>query len=133
MRGAACPPGSAGFVSELGGPSFKEAAVTGANVGKAPGPGWAGPPVGAPGPWGRRLPAIPAELRFLMNGTVDEGLPAGHIVEADEVLADQVVIIPLNQRLGPGVVWADTIGGYRRNTTSPGDTWNIESWYRKDL
>jgi peptide/nickel transport system substrate-binding protein len=74
-----------------------------------------------------------AELRVLMNGTVDESLLAGYIAEAEEILADQVVIIPLYQRLDPGAVWADTIGGYKHNPTSAGDTWNIESWYRKDL
>ncbi len=74
-----------------------------------------------------------AELRVLMNGTVDEALLAGYIAEAEEILADQVVIIPLYQRLDPGAVWADTIGGYKHNPTSAGDTWNIESWYRKDL
>ena len=41
--------------------------------------------------------------------------------------------IPLYQRLDPGAAWADTLGGYKHNPTSAGDTWNIELWYRKDL
>jgi ABC-type transport system substrate-binding protein len=74
-----------------------------------------------------------AELRDLMNSTVDEQELMGYITEAEHILADQVVIIPLYQRLDPGAVWADTIGGYKHNPTQAGDTWNIELWFRKDL
>jgi hypothetical protein len=35
--------------------------------------------------------------------------------------------------LDPGTAWADTMGGYKHNPTSAGDTWNIGLWYRKDL
>jgi hypothetical protein len=44
-----------------------------------------------------------------------------------------VVIIPLYQRLDPGAVWADKIGGYKHNPSQAGDAWNIELWYRIDL
>jgi ABC-type transport system substrate-binding protein len=74
-----------------------------------------------------------AELRDLMNSTVDEQELMGYITEAEHILADQVVIIPLYQRLDPGAVWADTIGGYKHNPTQAGDTWNIELWFREDL
>lgn len=48
-------------------------------------------------------------------------------------LADQLVIILLYQRLDPGAVWADTIGGYKHNVGGGYDTWNCELWYRLDL
>ena len=68
-----------------------------------------------------------------MNGTVDDGRARGYIAEAEAILADQVVIIPLYQRLDPGAVWADTIAGYKHNPSQAGDTWNSEFWYRLDL
>jgi ABC-type transport system substrate-binding protein len=74
-----------------------------------------------------------AELRDLMNSTVDEAELATYFTEAEQILADQVVIIPLYQRLDPGAVWADTIGGYKHNPSQAGDTWNCEFWYRMDL
>ena len=74
-----------------------------------------------------------AELRDLMNGTVDTAELTGYIAEAEAILADQVVIIPLYQRLDPGAVWADTIAGYKHNPSQAGDTWNCEFGYRLDL
>jgi ABC-type transport system substrate-binding protein len=80
-----------------------------------------------------------AELRDLMNSTVDEQELMGYITEAEHILADQVVIIPLYQRPDAGAVWADTLGGYRHlpyylgELVQGGDTWNVETWYRKDL
>jgi peptide/nickel transport system substrate-binding protein len=74
-----------------------------------------------------------AELRDLMNSTVDEAQLTEYLHEAENILADQVVFIPLYQRLDPGAVWADTIGGYKHNPSQAGDTWNIEEWYRADM
>ena len=74
-----------------------------------------------------------AELRDLANSTVDEAALTGYMAEMEAILADQVVIIPLYQRLDPGAVWADTIGGYKHNVGGGYDTWNCELWYRLDL
>jgi len=52
--------------------------------------------------------------------------------EAEQILADQIVFIPLFETPDAGVVWADEIGGYRHNTTEAGDLWNVGSWYRAD-
>lgn len=75
-----------------------------------------------------------AELWDLMSGTVDEGELAGYLAEAESILADQVVLIPLYQRPDAGAVWADMVGGYRRLPVyangQGGDTWNIALWYR---
>ncbi len=74
-----------------------------------------------------------AVLHDEANATVnvDELIPL--IAEMENILADNVVFIPLYQRLDPGAVWADEVGGYKHNVTQAGDTWNMEEWYRKDL
>jgi peptide/nickel transport system substrate-binding protein len=74
-----------------------------------------------------------AELRDLINSTVDEAVLIEAMAELEAILADQVVIIPLYQRLDPGAVWADEIGGYKHNPSQAGDTWNMQLWYRVDL
>ncbi len=74
-----------------------------------------------------------AVLRDDMNSTVDVDELTEIIHEAEQILADQVVIIPLYARLDPGAVWADELGGYKHNPSQAGDTWNIEQWYRVDL
>jgi ABC-type transport system substrate-binding protein len=74
-----------------------------------------------------------AEVRDLMNSTVDSEEIAALIAEAEQILASELVFIPLYQRLDPGAVWADTIGGYKHNPSQAGDTWNCEQWYRLDL
>jgi peptide/nickel transport system substrate-binding protein len=73
-----------------------------------------------------------AEVVVAMNTTVDDGELAALIREAESILADQAVILPLHARLTVGAVWADEVGNYRFNPTLAGHTWNIESWYRKD-
>lgn len=72
MREERVPAGLRPFVSELGGPSFKEAAVRGANAGEVRGPGRAGAPVWAPG-GGRRLLAIPAGHPGTARAVLDPG------------------------------------------------------------
>ncbi len=64
---------------------------------------------------------------------MDEDELVAVINEAEQLLADQVVIIPLYARLDPGAVWADEVAGYKHNPSGSGDTWNIELWYRVDL
>ena len=71
-----------------------------------------------------------ADVVDLMKATVDEAALRELIAEAEEILADQVVIIPLFSRPAVGVAWADEIGGYTFNPSDAGHTWNIESWYR---
>ena len=74
-----------------------------------------------------------ADIRDLMNSTVDVMEIEALVNEAEQILADQVVIIPLYQRLDPGAVWADTVGGFKHNPSQASITWNIEDWYRVDL
>lgn len=74
-----------------------------------------------------------AELRDEMNSTIDVSVLIADLREAENILADQVVFIPLFRRPEAGAVWADTIAGYRHNPSQASDTWNIEYWYRVDL
>ena len=73
-----------------------------------------------------------AEVVEEMNSTVDDAEITALIAEAEEILADQAVILPLHARLTVGAVWADEIGGYAYNPSWAGHTWNIERWYRTD-
>jgi peptide/nickel transport system substrate-binding protein len=73
------------------------------------------------------------ELRDAMNATVDVDELIALMNEMEQLLADNVVIIPLYQRLDPGAVWADTVGGFKHNPSQAAITWNMEFWYRIDL
>jgi ABC-type transport system substrate-binding protein len=53
--------------------------------------------------------------------------------EGEQILADQVVIIPLYARLVTAAVWGDEVGGFKHNPTQASHTWNMEEWYRVDL
>ncbi len=73
-----------------------------------------------------------AELVDLMRVTVDEDELRALAREAGEILADQVVIIPLVARGSALAWWADELGGVDHNPTQTGFTWNAERWYRVD-
>ena len=74
-----------------------------------------------------------AEIRDELNASVDPNVLIPLMQEGEQILADELVIIPLYARLTVGAVWGDTVGGYKHNPTSATDLWNIEEWYRKDL
>jgi peptide/nickel transport system substrate-binding protein len=65
-----------------------------------------------------------------MRSSVDADEVSDLARQAEELLADQVVIIPLTARAVVGAVWADEIQGFQMNPTMAGYTWNIEEWYR---
>jgi peptide/nickel transport system substrate-binding protein len=73
-----------------------------------------------------------AEVRDEMNATVDPDELAALITEAETILADEVVMIPLYARLVFAAVWEDEIGNFKHNPTSASETWNVEYWYRTD-
>jgi peptide/nickel transport system substrate-binding protein len=73
-----------------------------------------------------------AEIVERMNATVDDTEIRELIAEAEEILADQAVILPMFSRASIGAVWGDEIGGYRYNPSFASHTWNIEYWYRTD-
>ncbi|MEA2001951.1 MAG: ABC transporter substrate-binding protein [Actinomycetota bacterium] len=74
-----------------------------------------------------------AEIRDELNASVDEAVLVPLMQEGEQILADQVVIIPLYARLVTAAVWGDEVGGYKHNPSQASDLWNMEDWYRLDL
>jgi len=74
-----------------------------------------------------------AELRDAMNATVDEAELVELFHEAENILADDLVLIPLYARLVTAAVWADEVGNFKHNPTQASHTWNMEFWYRTDI
>ncbi len=69
-----------------------------------------------------------AELIGAMRSTADRDHFAALAQQAEQILADQAVVLPLITRNTVGVAWGDEIGGYIHSPSS--DTWNIETWRR---
>jgi peptide/nickel transport system substrate-binding protein len=74
-----------------------------------------------------------AEVRDEMNATVDDAELLALFNEAEDLIADNVVIIPLYARLSVGAAWGDEVGNFKHNPTGYGHGWNQELWYRVDL
>ena len=68
------------------------------------------------------------ELVRLMHFTADKRELLAYFTEAESILAEEVVFIPLFEIPDPGVVWADEIGGYQHYPAL--DTWNVATWHR---
>ncbi|MBI5157125.1 MAG: hypothetical protein HZA58_03825 [Acidimicrobiia bacterium] len=66
----------------------------------------------------------------LMEFTADERELHAYFAEAETLLAEDLVFIPLFEVPDPGVVWADEIAGYHHYPAL--DTWNIATWHRSD-
>ena len=66
-----------------------------------------------------------------MRATADRALIFDLARDAEQILADQVVIIPLLARSSVGAVRADRVQGYIHSPWL--DTWNVETWRRVDL
>jgi ABC-type transport system substrate-binding protein len=96
-------------------------------------------PVTAAYGWGQSEPSAssPAVARYIeiideMRSTIDPDVLGPLIAEAEQILADEVVFIPLFMSIGGAAVWDGTIGNYRPDSTFF-DMWNIAEWYRADL
>jgi len=74
-----------------------------------------------------------AEVRDEMNATIDNATLITLIEEAENILADELVILPLYARLVTAAVWADEISNFKHNPTNASHTWNVEYWFRTDL
>jgi ABC-type transport system substrate-binding protein len=72
-----------------------------------------------------------AELRDVAAASVDIDEVTQLLAEAEEILADQMVILPLFARSNAAAAWADEIGGFKHNPSRAGFTWNVEEWYRR--
>jgi peptide/nickel transport system substrate-binding protein len=75
-----------------------------------------------------RYAAILEEMRV----TVDRDRLVALAIEAEEILAEQVVIIPLATRGKAVAWWSGAVGGVRNHPSRP-TTWNVERWYRLDV
>ncbi len=73
-----------------------------------------------------------AELMEAIRTTIDVDELRPLVAEAEGILADQVVVLPLTARGAVGAVWPDEIGNYVHNPSRAAHTWNIEFWYRTD-
>ncbi|VAW08507.1 hypothetical protein MNBD_ACTINO02-291 [hydrothermal vent metagenome] len=73
-----------------------------------------------------------AEIVVIMRTSVNAADLRLLIAEAEAILADHAVILPLFARPVAGAVWGDEVGGYILNISRAGSTWNIENWYRTD-
>jgi len=71
-----------------------------------------------------------AQILDEMRTTADHDRFAALAREAENILADQVVFIPLVARATVSAVWADEMAGYGYSTWL--DTWDIETWRRVD-
>ena len=81
---------------------------------------------------GEVAPLRMAEIRDEMNATVDDAELLALFNEAENLIADNVVIIPLYARLSVGAAWGDEVGNFKHNPTAYGHAWNQEFWYRVD-
>ena len=81
---------------------------------------------------GEVAPVRMAAIRDEMNATVDDAELLALFNEAENLIADNVVIIPLYARLSVGAAWGDEVGNFKHNPTAYGHAWNQELWYRVD-
>ena len=73
-----------------------------------------------------------AELVLAMDATVDENELVRLVLEAEEILVDQAVFIPLFTRGHVAVVRAAAVGGVVVNPFETGLLWNVAEWHRID-
>lgn len=66
-----------------------------------------------------------------MRTTADRDRFLDLAAEAEEILADQVVLLPLAARGGALAWWSGTLAGPSHHPSRPG-TWNLERWYRPE-
>ncbi len=73
------------------------------------------------------------DILAITRETVDPGEAATLAQAAEQILADNAVVIPVGARSVVGAVWADSIAGFVMNPSQASHTWNIEFWHRLDL
>lgn len=73
------------------------------------------------------------EVLGIARNSFDPGQVRSLADAAEQILADNAVIIPVAARPVVAGVWADKLVGFLMNPTPAGPTWNIEYWYRTDL
>jgi ABC-type transport system substrate-binding protein len=79
-----------------------------------------------------RMTAIIADLGGTLDPTNDPETLRSLVAEAEEILADQVVFIPLFV-LPRAVMWRDDLAGFGVSAYNLNLLWDCEEWYRADL
>ena len=74
-----------------------------------------------------------SEVLTAMRSTVDNEEIAALVNEAEAILADQAVFLPLYGQPVTAAIWTDELEGFILNPTVAGFTWNVEEWRRTDL
>jgi ABC-type transport system substrate-binding protein len=67
-----------------------------------------------------------------MRSTVDVAELEALIAEAEQIIADGAVILPLFAAPVTAAFWPDEIQGFVMSGLQPGFTWNIERWRRPE-
>jgi len=73
-----------------------------------------------------------SEILSAARSTIDGDEVERLLVEAEQLLADQVVILPLWSRSDELAVWADEVAGVVHLPEARSFLWNVEDWYRVD-
>ena len=73
------------------------------------------------------------DILAIVRKTVDPDELISLARAAEQILADNAVLIPVASRSVVGAVWADKLAGFVMNPTQASHTWNIEFWRRLDL
>ena len=73
------------------------------------------------------------DVLAIARETVDPAQSATLAEAAEQILADNAIVVPVGGRTVVGAVWADKLVGYQMNPSQVGHTWNIEFWHRIDL
>jgi peptide/nickel transport system substrate-binding protein len=73
-----------------------------------------------------------AEILAAARSTVDGDEIERLVVEAEQLLADQAVLLPLWARTIDLAVWSDRLSGPVTNPSSSSPLWNVEEWHRVD-
>jgi ABC-type transport system substrate-binding protein len=71
-----------------------------------------------------------SELVVAARSTVDTAEFAAIVSEAEAILASELPLLPLFNRVSHAAVWADRISNVEHNGSSSDLTWNVEVWQR---
>ena len=71
-----------------------------------------------------------SEIVEAVRTTVDSAEFWSLIVEAEQILADELIVIPLVSRSSVAAHWSDAVIGVVHNGSRSEVTWNVELWQR---
>ncbi|MGI9528238.1 MAG: ABC transporter substrate-binding protein [Acidimicrobiia bacterium] len=71
-----------------------------------------------------------SEIVDAVRSTIDADRFAELVAEAEQILADELVVIPLFNRSTTAAWWTDAVDGVVANGSQSTLTWNVEEWQR---